>query len=107
MSKNSEKVKRWRRRTKSRIIESMGGQCCLCGYNKCQSALALHHLDPSQKEIGLGAIRANPKNWSKIVDELRKCILVCHVCHCEIHEGLVKVPGDVARFNEVFSNYAV
>lgn len=84
----------------------MGGACCCCcGYNRCQSALALHHLDPSQKDIGLGAIRANPKNWNTIVEELRKCVLVCHVCHSEIHEGIREVPKDAPKFNEEFASY--
>src|ERR1700688_4794367 len=100
MSKQSEKVKRWRKRCKERIIEAMGGQCCVCGYNRCQWALALHHLDPAQKDFGLGTIRANAKSWASIVEELRKCVLVCNNCHAEIHEGMVVVPNDAPRFNE-------
>lgn len=107
MSKQSERVKAWRKRCKSRIIEAMGGKCCVCGYNKCQSALALHHLDPSKKDFGLGAIRANVKSWITIVSELRKCVLVCHICHCEIHEGLALVPDDAPSFDEKFTDYKV
>jgi len=32
MSNKSEYVKRWRKNTKKRIIESMGGECQICGY---------------------------------------------------------------------------
>lgn len=67
--------------------------------------MALHHLDPSQKDIGFGAIRANPTNWDKIVAELRKCVLVCHNCHGEIHAGMVSVPRSVPKFNEDFADY--
>lgn len=105
MSKQSEYVKKWRKSTKSRIIESMGGGCACCGYNKCQSALALHHLDPSKKDFGLGAIRASIKGWKTIVEEIKKCILVCHVCHCEIHEGIRKIPETFHTFNEKFEDY--
>jgi hypothetical protein len=105
MSKQSEAVKRWRHNCKNRIIAAMGGKCCACEYDKCQSALALHHLDPSQKDIGFGAIRANPQNWESIVRELRKCVLVCHNCHSEIHEGIKEVPADAPRFNESFADY--
>lgn len=105
MSKNSDRVKKWRNETKKRIVESFGGGCSICGYNKCQSALALHHLDPSKKEITFGKIRANPKNWNKIVSELRKCILVCHNCHSEIHESIVEIPSNVIRFNEEYMEY--
>jgi hypothetical protein len=105
MSKQSEKVKRWRKACKARIIKAMGGGCCVCGYNKCQSALALHHLDPNEKDFGLGVIRANVKSWATIVNELRKCILVCHICHCEIHEGLISVPNNAPKFDEKFADY--
>lgn len=105
MSKQSEAVKLWRKHCKERIIIAMGGSCCLCGYNKCQSALALHHLNPEEKDFSFGAIRANPKNWNSLVEELRKCVLVCHVCHSEIHEGLTIVPASAPRFNESFANY--
>jgi predicted HNH restriction endonuclease len=36
---------------------------------------------------------------SKIVDELRKTVLVCHNCHGEIHEGLVD-SGRVQALNQ-------
>lgn len=105
MSKQSDKVKRWRKRCKERVITAMGGKCCVCGYSRCASALALHHLDPTQKDIGLGALRANAASWDTIVKELRKCVLVCHVCHSEIHDGMTFVPADAPRFNELFADY--
>ena len=50
----------------------MGGSCVCCGYKKCDAALALHHLDPNEKDFSLGSIRANCKSWAEIVEELRK-----------------------------------
>jgi hypothetical protein len=88
MSKNSEAVKKWRHKCKLRIVESMGGKCQCCGYDKCTQALDLHHLDPTEKEMGLGGIRANPKSWESIVQELRKCVLLCNRCHQEVHAGV-------------------
>jgi hypothetical protein len=67
--------------------------------------LALHHLDPSQKDLSLSAIRANPKNWETIVKELRKCVLVCHNCHSEIHAGVREVVNNAARFDEKYLDY--
>jgi hypothetical protein len=67
--------------------------------------LALHHLDPAKKDFNFGAIRANPKSWQKIVEELRKCILVCHNCHSEIHEGLLAPPTNIVKFNEEYAEY--
>lgn len=105
MSRRSEHVKAWRKRSKNRIIEAMGGSCCCCGYDKAHGALALHHLDPKEKDFGLSSIRASPKNWDIVVEELRKCVLVCNNCHAEIHEGLITIPENSPRFNEKFADY--
>ena len=103
--RSSLAVKAWRKRTKQRIIESMGGKCCICGYNKCNESLSLHHLDPSGKEISMGSIRATPRAWAKIIEELRKCVLVCNNCHGEIHYNNLKIPDNVKNFDESFSTY--
>lgn len=105
MSKNSEEVKKWRANCKNRIVDAMGGSCVVCGYMKCNSSLVLHHLDPSKKEFGLGSIRANPKKWSTIVEEIKKCVLVCHNCHYEIHEGVTFLPETYATFDPKFEDY--
>lgn len=101
----SEAVKRWRRKTKQRIIDSMGGQCVCCGYDLCQDAMDLHHLDPKEKEFGMGNIRASSVSWERIVKELRKCVLVCCRCHKEIHAGILNVPEDYQVFDETYLDY--
>lgn len=107
MSKQSEKVKRWRKACKTRIVEAMGGSCCVCRYNKCFSALALHHINPHEKDFSLGKARANIKSWAKIVKELRKCVLICNNCHSEIHEGITFIPMDASSFNEKYVDYSL
>jgi len=105
MSVQSEKVKKWRATSKLRIIQSFGGGCGVCGYSKCPDALELHHLDPLQKDFGLGSVRATPKNWDLVVEELRKCILLCSNCHREYHYGLIRDVSKSPRFNEIYANY--
>jgi hypothetical protein len=105
MSKSSEAVKKWRSVTKIRMVDAMGGKCQCCGYDRCNNSLAFHHLDPAQKENGFGDIRSNPSNWINIVEELRKCILVCHNCHSEIHAGIRGIPDVYNTFNEEFLDY--
>lgn len=105
MSYMSDNVKRWRATSKIRMVEAMGGKCQCCGYDRHTSAMAFHHIDPSQKDITFGDTRANPTSWSKIVAELRKCILVCHNCHSEIHAGIRTVPENGARFDEAFADF--
>ena len=83
----------WSREYKKARMEKarqfLGGKCCLCGYDKCKSALEFHHTDGETKEFGI----SNKINcsWDKILEELKKCVLVCSNCHREIHEGLIDV----------------
>lgn len=105
MSKSSEAVISWRKRTKLRIIEAMGGRCCECGYSFCQDVLELHHLEPSDKKFSFGGIRARPRSWKTIVEELKKCIMVCANCHREIEAG-VRIPSVTqTTFNPLFEEY--
>ncbi len=65
------------------MIELFGGGCCKCGYNKCDSALEFHHIDRSTKEHRPAKLLFG--SWEKIVEELKKCILLCSNCHRELH----------------------
>lgn len=105
MSKGSEAVKKWRNSTKIRMVESMGGKCSICGYNKCKEALEFHHIDPTEKEFSFGKTLANPTSWDRLVKELEKCILLCANCHREIHNDISEIPENYQKFNISFSNY--
>jgi hypothetical protein len=102
---SSNHVINWRIKTKERILLAFGGKCCVCGYNKCNRSLHLHHLDPNEKEFSLGGARAWPSAWDKVVKELRKCVMVCSNCHGEIHGGVAKIPSNAQRFDERFADY--
>ena len=71
---------------KKQIIYVMGGKCQLCGYDKCISALELHHLNPVEKEFNFA--KQKNKAWEDLQGELKKCILVCSNCHKEIHSKI-------------------
>ena len=102
MKNKSEHVKRWRKRNKSKAIKAMGGKCAICGYNKCDEALDFHHINSNDKEISLGFLRKNPRKWSIVAKELKKCILLCSNCHMEVHDGVTKLPDDYYYFNDTF-----
>jgi hypothetical protein len=107
VSKSSEAVKKWRTSTKARIVKAMGEKCVCCDYNGCFDAMELHHLDSSVKEFGLGGVRANPRSWLIIVEELRKCVLLCCRCHREIHAGDRMLPDDFCSFDEKYLDYRI
>lgn len=103
MSKSSEKVKAWRRRTKEKLVVGFGGKCGICQYDRCYAALDFHHLDPAEKDFGFAA-RGNSRSWAKIVEEAKKCVMMCSNCHSEYHAGLIEIPKDIPRFNVVLSS---
>jgi hypothetical protein len=72
---------------KEKLVKIFGGCCQLCGYNKTLRNLAFHHL--RDKKFPLSS-RAFQFAWKKILKEAKKCVLVCHNCHGEIHDGLVE-----------------
>ena len=98
---NSDRVQAWRKRAKAKVVAICGGKCNLCGYDRLQTALEFHHLDPSEKDFSVTGA-TNTKRLSLMIEEVRKCILVCANCHREIHGGLIPEQTllDNRNFNE-------
>lgn len=78
---SSETQKLRAQERKFKAIQISGGACSNCGYNRNMSALAFHHIDPKEKNPNWNQL----KNWDSILEELKKCILLCHNCHSELH----------------------
>lgn len=70
-------------------VHYKGGKCIKCNYKRCIKALNFHHINPKRKEFIIGGNHG--LSWRKLKRELDKCILVCSVCHTEIHAGLVNI----------------
>ena len=101
-SLNSKKMRNWiskkrselgadpinllRKDRKSQIVTALGGSCFLCGYDRCLRNLIFHHI--REKSFSLDERRFQ-YSWKKLLPELMKCVLLCHNCHGEVHEGLV------------------
>lgn len=83
-NKNKDTIKKriQRYNIKKRIVDYFGGKCSICGYDKYLCSLDFHHLDPKIKEF---AITRRMLKFEKILEEAKKCILVCKNCHNEIH----------------------
>ena len=66
----------------------MGGQCQQCGYKFNGyniPAFQFHHRDPDQKDFKIGGVAH--KSWDVLVEELKKCDLLCANCHNMIHSS--------------------
>jgi 5-methylcytosine-specific restriction endonuclease McrA len=80
-SKHLEQRRR-RRSKKKQLIEFCGGECVICGYNKCISSLHFHHLEPLDKEFKIADQIG--KSMEELKKEASKCILLCANCHGEV-----------------------
>jgi hypothetical protein len=91
-------IKKFRKKIKSAIVQSFGGKCCKCGFDKFEEGFDVHHLDPSKKDFALS--RWKSLNISKLKTEASKCILVCSNCHRGIHAGYIDIDGTEQRLNQ-------
>lgn len=81
---------------KEEIRNKFGGKCQICSYSKCQSVLSFHHLPGTNKKFTISdAIVRKRKSEEELVEELKKCILVCANCHGEIHAGITEIPKNI------------
>ncbi len=98
---NNLVVTHYRQTMKLRGMEFLGGKCWVCGYSRCRAAMVFHHIDPMMKKFGIADGRT--RGWSILVEELKKCALLCNRCHEEIHAGIVDL-NDYAKLREEDSN---
>jgi hypothetical protein len=89
-----EAVKKRRYKVKAMSIEYKGGKCLICGYNKFQGALELHHIDRTKKSFGIGE-KGYTRSWAKVKIELDKCVLLCANCHREVGAGIQQLPEEI------------
>lgn len=77
------------------LFKLAGGKCANCGYRKNLSGLSFHHLEAKTKDFKLDARSLSNRTLKKVMAEFKKCILLCHNCHEEVHN-----PGlDVGRLS--------
>lgn len=79
-------VTRRRKAIRLKAVEYKGGECNVCGYNKCIDALDFHHID-GKKDFGISQDGIT-RSWERVKAEIDKCILICANCHREEHSKL-------------------
>lgn len=73
----------FRYRRKLKFAEFLGGKCFYCGIDDIE-CLDFHHKDPTKKEFTISQF-LNKISDDRILDEIKKCELVCANCHRKIH----------------------
>ena len=72
--KNKVYVNKRRKQLKQKAIDYLGGSCEVCGYNKCNAAIAFHHKDPGQKSFKIS--KGHTRSWERVREEMEKCNLI-------------------------------
>ena len=65
---NSEATLERQKNNKRHAVAYKGGSCVICGYKRCIEALQFHHVDPKEKDFGIGG--AHLKRFENIKEEL-------------------------------------
>jgi hypothetical protein len=77
-----------RDRLKQALVNGFDGCCNRCNYKDCLACLDFHHIDPSTKEFSVGAALTAGRPWRALAKEAAKCVLLCCICHKELHHKL-------------------
>lgn len=75
----------FREKRRSIIDEAKASGCQACGYKKCMQALCFHHL--SDKDVDV----SKASTITMLRNEMKKCVVLCHNCHAELHAGTTGV----------------
>ena len=73
------------RKRKLELIRLHGNKCGVCGYDKNYAALEFHHEVPADKSFQLDLRSLSNRSWEVILEEAKKCLLLCSNCHAEHH----------------------
>ena len=92
-------VKKWRKQTLQKLKAAFGAKCGICGYDACMQALDFHHISKSEKHFNLSSWK-KVANFDALINEAKKCVLLCCRCHREVHAGITSLNVDVTRLNE-------
>lgn len=77
---NWEFIDCWAKKYKA--VQFLGGKCIKCGNNDFR-ILIFHHKENETKEYNIAQLRN--KSFSRIEQEIQKCVLLCPNCHHEYH----------------------
>ena len=98
------RISQHRMRLKRKALDYSGGKCVRCGYKKCVVNLIFHHMDPLQKDCQIAS--GKTMSWEFTKTEVDKTILLCCLCHGELHSHLWELDqGIVSNQNRIRKEY--
>jgi hypothetical protein len=68
-------------------------KCSKCGYNKNLACLSFHHKNPNDKKFSLDQRICSMYSMKRLIDEAKKCQVLCMNCHTEYHNPHMEISG--------------
>ena len=104
---NKEKLLEYQKERYKKLATSLQDwkntlKCSMCGMND-SACLDFHHSNPKDKETGV--IRQSSKGLSKVLEELRKCVVVCANCHRKAHAYNIETDPKVDDLADGFQTF--
>jgi DNA-binding transcriptional MerR regulator len=84
---------------KNFLVLAGGKKCQICGYSRCLDNMVFHHINPALKDFDLNGMRLT-YSLERIIEEAKKCALLCRNCHGELHAGWNHEVSPIS-FNEI------
>ena len=86
VAKNRLKTRNFRFYCKkaTRYLKCKSG-CFVCGNEFSSKKLHFHHKDKKTKLFEIGHIPNTINAWKTVLDEIKKCTVLCGSCHARIH----------------------
>ena len=90
-----------------KVYDIVGRKCWHCNY--CEGddgipVLEFHHVDPSKKMMGLSTREFVGRKWDIVFNEIKKCVLLCCLCHRRYHAGLISDEKILDIYNQSWKN---
>lgn len=97
--KRLQKTKEERTRNKRMVDEYKSlHPCILCGENN-PILLVFHHRDMEEKENGISVMAASSYPTHKIIEEMKKCEILCFNCHVLVHAQMRNFEENGTQFS--------
>ena len=90
MSRLSTNVINYRKKLKSALVYAFGSKCCCCQHSFEDELYDFHHKNPKEKSFAIGNARTSHTK-QEILDEAKKCCMVCANCHRRIEYGYINI----------------
>ncbi len=90
-----------RQRVERTIHLALGEKCWKCGYGDWTKLgmLDFHHIDPTDKSFAVNNATISCRKWSSVVEEVKKCALLCCRCHREYEHGHISLQEIISIYN--------